>query len=218
MAGRSRRIWISLGAALVGAALIAVIPTGYVQAAAAGKLATTKTVPEKQVAIVFGAGVNPDGTPQPYLRARLDLSYELFRTGKVRAILVSGDNRRANYNEPVAMRSYLIARGVPPAKVVADYAGLDTYSTCVRASRIFGITEAILVSQSYHLPRAVATCRAAGVDAWGVGDAKQSQTREWSQYSLREWPANAKLVLDLLSGRLPILGEVEHGITQALKP
>ena len=85
-------------------------------------------------------------------------------------VLVSGDNMAPEYNEPDAMRGYLIDAGVPAEDVVADYAGFDTYDSCARAKRIFGVSELIMVTQSYHLPRAVATCRALGVDATGVGD------------------------------------------------
>ena len=74
------------------------------------------------------------------------------------------------YNETDGMRDYLIEKGVPAAKVVGDYAGFDTYDSCVRARRIFGVSRAIVVTQTYHLPRALATCRAIGLDAWGVGD------------------------------------------------
>ena len=120
--------------------------------------------------MVLGAQVYPDGTPSPFLAARLDLAKQLFDAGKVQVLLVSGDNMAPEYNEPDAMRAYLIDAGVPAEKVIADYAGFDTYDSCVRAKRIFGVSKLIMVSQSYHLPRAVATCRTLGVDAAGVGD------------------------------------------------
>jgi vancomycin permeability regulator SanA len=203
---------------LLALALLAGTPTGYSIAASQGRISTVADVAAKPVAIVFGAAIYASGAPLPYLQSRLDLAYELFKAGKVRAILVSGDNRRVDYNEPDAMRAYLIKRGVPAVKVVADYAGFDTYATCVRANRIFGITAAILTTQAYHLPRAIATCRAAGVDSWGVGDAAGSRfTAEWQLDSLREWPANVKMALDLLSRRQPLLGRPESGISDALK-
>jgi len=203
---------------LLALALLVGTPTGYSTAASQGRISTVADVGAKPVAIVFGAAVYASGAPLPYLQSRLDLAYELFKTGKVRAILVSGDTRRANYNEPDAMRNYLIKRGIPAAKVVADYAGFDTYATCVRANRIFGITEAILTSQTYHLPRAISTCRACGVDSWGVGDAAGSTfTQEWQLDSLREWPANIKMAWDLLSRRQPLLGKPESTISDALK-
>lgn len=199
------------------AGVVAVGPTAFVLAASAGRLQTAQEVPAQPVAIVFGAGLYSDGTPMPYLKARLDLAADLFEAGTVRVVLVSGDNRRADYNEPDAMRAYLIDRGVPAGAVVADYAGVDTYATCVRANRIFGVERAILVSQTYHLPRAVATCRSVGVDAWGVGDDSVAATSDqWGTYSLREWPANVKLAWDLLSRRTPVLGERETSVTDRL--
>ncbi len=105
----------------------------------------------------------------------------------------------------------------PLSDVYSFIAGVDTYATCVRAHRVFGATEAILTSQTYHLPRAIATCRSVGVDAWGVGDdsVKRNAT-EWRQDSLREWPANLKMAWDLLSRRQPLLGPTETSLQQAM--
>lgn len=193
-------------------------PTGYVLLASAGRTATVSQVPEEPVAIVFGASVYSDGTPSPYLRARLDLAYALYAAGKVRAVLVTGDNRTNTYDETSTMSDYLVARGVPAVKVVGDYAGFDTYDSCVRAKQIFGIDRAILTSQSYHLPRAIAVCRSVGVDAWGVGDdfAPPMDPDLWRSYSAREWPANLKAAWDVVSRRQPTLGQPETGIDQAL--
>lgn len=218
MSLRSRRVFTAIGAFAVVIALAAGGPTAFSLAASDGRIRSLTSVPKKPVAIVFGAAVYANGTPLPYLQTRLDLAYDLFSAKKVRAILVSGDNRQANYNEPDSMRNYLIKRGVPESKVVADYAGVDTYATCVRANKIFGVTEAILTTQTYHLPRAIATCRMVGVDAWGVGDDTGSQhLQEWQENSAREWPANVKMAIDLISGRQPVLGQPETGIADALK-
>ena len=202
---------------LVGGVVLGVAPTGYALAASAGRISTVDDVPSEPVALVFGAGLDIRGEPMPFLRARLDLARQLYAAGKVRVVLVSGDNRRANYNEPDAMRDYLIENGIPAAKVIADYAGFDTYATCVRAKRIFGVDQAIVVTQSYHLPRAVATCRSIGLDGWGVGDSSvKPDAEEWDSDVVREWPANIKMAWDLLSRRQPVLGEVETSVTDAL--
>lgn len=212
-----RRLVATLAVALVVALLAFAGPTGYAWAASLGRTSSVQETTPKPVAIVFGAGVWSNGKPMPFLAARLNLAKELYQSGKVRAILVSGDNRYANYNEPDAMRNYLIAAGIPAQKVVADYAGFDTYATCVRAKRIFGVSQALLATQSYHLPRALALCRAVGVDAWGVGDdTARSYGDAWSEGSMREWPANIKMVWDLVSGRQPVLGKKEDGIARAL--
>lgn len=197
--------------------MLGLTPTLYAWGAAAGRTYTVPDAPERDVAIVFGAEVLPDKTPSRFLRARLDLAYALFVAGKVKVILVSGDNGEVHYNEPDVMRNYLIGRGVPESKVVADYAGFDTYDTCVRAVRIFGVTKATLVTQSYHLPRALATCRTIGLDAIGVGDdSVKDSTATWRDGALREIPAGIKMAYDLISRRQPILGQRETSIDQAL--
>jgi vancomycin permeability regulator SanA len=208
-----------LAALLLLVLLVGAGPTGYVVAMSAGRITTVEQAEPQPVAIVFGASVYPDGTPSPYLKARLDLAHDLYAAGTVRAVLVTGDNGTRSYDETTAMRRYLIGRGVPETKVVGDYAGFDTYDSCVRAKRIFGVDRAILTSQSYHLPRAVAVCRSVGVDAWGVGDgfAPPKDPTQWAYYSAREWPANLKVVWDLISQREPTLGRHEPGIEQALQ-
>ncbi len=193
-------------------------PWTYTQVLAASRTYPAATVPPKDVALVLGAGVSPDGTPSDYLRARLDLGYELYRTGKVRAVLVSGDNGEKHYNEPDVMRDYLIARGVPATQVVADYAGFDTYASCVRADKIFGVTSMIVVTQSYHLPRALTICKTIGIDAVGVGDdtVRAASLETWRSGELREVGADVKMVRDLLTRREPLLGPRETSIDEAL--
>ena len=122
----------------------------------------------RPVAIVFGAGVRPDGRLSPMLQHRMDTAISLYRSGAVRKLLVSGDNSTAQYNEPGRMYDYAVAQGVQPADVVRDFAGRRTYDTCYRAKEIFGVTEAILVTQRFHLPRALFTCRSFGIDAVGL--------------------------------------------------
>jgi len=210
--------WFWRGVAVLAGfgVLAGVGPTAYALAASAGRVSSPADVPARPVAIVFGAGLDSSGTPMPFLSARLDLAVQLYRGGTAKVILVSGDNRSADYNEPDAMRSYLVAAGVPADRIVADYAGRDTYSTCVRAKRIFGVDAAILVSQTYHLPRALAACRGVGIDAWAVGDASVSSSPEWPGYVAREAGANIKLAWDLLSRREPVLGSPESGVRDAL--
>ena len=183
-----------------------------------GRMYEVGDVPAQDVAIVFGAGLQPDGSPSAYLAARLDLAMELYRAGKVRVLLVSGSNPEKSYNEPAAMRTYLVAHGIPEDKVVADYAGADTYGTCVRAIRIFGVSKAILVSQGYHLPRAITTCRLVGVDAVGVGDqtVREQWDDLWQKFSLREIPAYYKMAWDVTTHRSPILGPPESSVREAL--
>jgi vancomycin permeability regulator SanA len=215
---RVRRTWAALFLAGIGLAGIAVLggSVGFVRLTSAGHLHTPESVPSAPVALVLGARVFPSGTPSPFLAARLDLAHRLYRDGKVRAVLVSGDNLAPEYNEPDAMRAYLINAGMPAEAVVADYAGFDTYDSCVRSRRIFGVDRLVIVTQGYHLPRAVATCRALGLDATGVGDDSLRHTRAWRRGAIRDQLACVKTVIDLVTGRDPVLGARETSLDEAL--
>ena len=169
------------------------------------------------VAIVLGAAVHADGQPSPWLAHRLDAAAELYTSGRVEAILVSGDNRRAGYDEPTVMRSYLLSRGIPEQAIALDYAGFDTYDTCVRARRIFGIERALLVTQDFHEPRAVAICRSVGLSVDGVGDSRARHDRiSWAVSWTRERPATIKAVIDVVSRRDPTLGHRETSVAEAI--
>jgi SanA protein len=164
---------------------------------------------DRQVAIVFGAGLWRDGRPTPVLRDRVATAAELYFAGKISKLLMSGDNSQANYNEPAAMRSYALELGVRDEDIVLDYAGRRTYDTCYRAGHIFGIKEAVLVTQSFHLPRAIFTCNRLGVKAIGVAsDLRQYRPNTWFYWNLRELPATLVAVWQVyVSHPLPILGE-----------
>ena len=177
----------------------------FVRKTAAGHIYDAASVPSAPVALVLGAQVYPDGTPSPFLAARLDLAKQLFETGKVKAILVSGDNLAKEYDEPKAMRSYLIRAGVPADRVMVDEAGIDTYNSAVRARRILGVSDLIVVTQSYHLPRAVATCLLVGIKASGVGDSTVCGSAAWRSGAIRDQLACVKTVLDLCVRRRPTL-------------
>ncbi len=167
-------------------------------------LATTAPRP---VAIVFGAGIRPDGRLSPMLRDRMDAAIALYRAGKVRKLLVSGDNRFADYNEPGRMYDYAVAAGVPAEDVVRDYAGRRTYDTCYRAHAIFGVSEAVLVTQRFHLPRALFTCGNLGVDATGFSADSRIY---WSNpyYCVRDAFATLRAWWDVKIWRpLPVLGD-----------
>ncbi len=191
----------------------------WVQAASSDHIFTEETVPSAPVALVLGAQVDPSGSPSAFLASRLEIARRLFVAGKVHAILVSGDHMDWGYDEPGAMRRWLTEQGVPAEKVVLDHAGFDTYDSCARANRIFGVDKAIVVTQSYHLPRAVALCRRLGVDATGVGDDTSRQFRRpWFNSATREHGACLKAVVDVVSGRDPVfLGPQEPGVRDALR-
>ncbi len=193
-------------------------PAIWVHAYSRVWVTTAERVPDVPVALVLGARVYPDGMPSPFLARRLDIAADLYAAGTVRVLLVSGDNSRATYDEVGAMTDYLVARGVPRGKVVADHAGFDTYDSCVRARDIWGVRRAIVVSQRYHLPRAVAICRSIGIEAFGVGDdsARHDSGRTRSG-TLREFGADIKAVGQVILRPQPhFLGPRETGVTDAL--
>ncbi|MFE9200536.1 vancomycin high temperature exclusion protein [Micromonospora sp. NPDC007230] len=207
---------VAVGAVLAGTGSVASV--AWLRGGAEGHIFTEADVPEAPVALVLGTKVEADGSPSTFLTARLELAQRLFTAGKVRAILVSGDNMNADYNEPEAMRRWLVDRGVPTGKVVLDYAGFDTYDSCARAKRIFGVDRMTVVTQSFHLPRAVALCRHFGIEANGVGDDTVRQYSKWRIGSVREYGASVKAAVDVLSGRDPVhLGRRETGIDDALR-
>jgi len=140
------------------------------------------------VAIVFGAGYWPSGRLSNVLMDRLDAAIDLYEAGSVRKLLFSGDNRVEDYNEPEAMLNYALRRNVPREDIVLDYAGRRTYATCYRARDIFQLDRTVLVTQRYHQPRALLTCRALGLDAVGyAADRRRYLDIAW--YRLREIPA-----------------------------
>ncbi|MGN9840508.1 SanA/YdcF family protein [Nonomuraea sp. H19] len=155
-------------------------------------------VPAAQAALVLGAGLY-GATPTPMLARRLDIAAELYQAGKVRALLLSGDNSRKDYDEPTVMRDYLRGKGVPDAVMVLDYAGFDTWDSCVRARKVFGAERVTVITQEFHLPRAVTLCRTAGLEAFGVGD---DSVRRWASttyvYAARELFATAKAFADAM--------------------
>jgi vancomycin permeability regulator SanA len=177
------------------------------------------SVPVAPVALVLGAQVYEGGVPSPFLTARLEIALRLYRSGKVKAILVSGDHREWRYDEPGSMLRWLTQHDVPPTKVVLDHAGFDTYDSCVRANKIFGVQRAIVVTQSYHLPRAVKLCRRLGIETYGVGDeTMRGVGMPWWISSNREHGACVKAVYDVVSGRDPVfLGPRESGVDDALR-
>ena len=167
-----------------------------------------RSAPEAPVAIVFGAGLNRQGGPSPVLADRVVTAVELYRLGKVRHLLLSGDNRFLWYNEPGAMATYARQLGVPAEAIQPDYAGRRTYDTCYRARAIFGVRKALLVTQRYHLPRAVFTCRALGIEAYGVvADRRTYPPGPYTVWQLREVAAWVRALLDVWVLRpTPVLG------------
>lgn len=196
--------------ALLG--LLALVMPRILTAVHAGsRLYQVNTVPPKRVAIVFGAGLRWDGSPTRVLRDRVSTAATLYSSGKVETLLFSGDNRTMEYNEPRAMLEYAGRLGVPESAIVLDYAGHSTYDTCYRARKIFGIKDAILVTQKFHLPRALYTCAGLGIDSVGVpADGTTYRRTAVAFWNFRELPATLNAMLELHILRpLPVLGDPE---------
>ena len=171
----------------------------------------TADVPTHRVAIVFGAGLWRDGTATPVLQDRIQTAANLYFAGKVEKLLMSGDNRFVEYNEPAVMRNVALTLGVPEEDIVLDYAGRRTYDTCYRAKAIFGVTEAILVTQAFHLPRAIYLCNRLGVASVGVEADGQIYRKSTVLYwNIRELLATVAALWEAnISHPVPVMGDPE---------
>lgn len=169
----------------------------------------TEEVPFARAAIVFGAGLTASGAPTAVLKDRVTTAVNLYKTGKVEKILMSGDNRFIDYNEPGAMKSFALEIGMPEEDIILDFAGRRTYDTCYRAREIFQLDEAILVTQKFHLARALYTCNALGLDSVGVA-ADLRPYRDEGFWSIREIAACLVAFIQVhLTRPEPVLGDKE---------
>jgi SanA protein len=206
---RSSWKWVAL---LLGGVLVAGLPWIYIRWKTQARV--FRAAPDAHsapVAIVFGAGLYRDGTPMPVLADRVLTAVDLYKAGIVAKLILTGDNRFPDYNEPEAMRRLALQSGVPDSALVLDYAGRRTYDSCYRARFIFGVKKAILVSQAYHLPRAVYLCDQMGIDSTGVSaDRRIYKTSSFIQWNLREWAACFFALLETqLTHPQPMLGPME---------
>ncbi|QKT13654.1 SanA/YdcF family protein [Rhodococcus sp. W8901] len=192
--------WSAVLVAMAGVLVLG--SAGWVAVAASGHMYDVRDAPDAPVVIVLGSQVR-DGKPMKFLAGRLDAAVRLMEDGRARAVLVSGDANGRSGNEIAAMTEYLVDAGVDPARIVGDGYGLDTYDTCARAVRTYGVTKALIVSQGLHVSRAVALCRDAGIDTDGVEAECECNRLAVVRNYAREWLARPKAVLDLLSGRDP---------------
>ena len=202
-----RAIFITTILGLLGLVLPRLITALY----AWNKVYSPENAPLERVAIIFGAGLRRDGTPTAVLRDRVETGASLYFNGKVEKLLMSGDNQAIEYNEPESMRKYAISLGVPDEAIVLDYAGRRTYDTCYRAKVIFGVESALLVTQKFHLPRALFICNALGVKATGVeANNNYYLKRSLLIWNIREQFATFTAFVDVFVDRpTPVLGQFE---------
>lgn len=187
--GKAKYILLAL-TALLGIAVMSI--NWYVQRAGSQYILGAQQVPEADAVLILGAYVLPDGTVSRMLNDRLQVGYELYAQGKAPKILVSGDHGRQEYDEVNTMKEYIKNRGVAPDDVFMDHAGFSTYESMYRARDIFQVKKVIIVTQRYHLMRAVFIARALGLDAYGVASDLGDYGPVMYNYELREIAARNK--------------------------
>ena len=163
-------------------------------------------LPKYKTAVVLGTNKNlSNGNPNLYFKYRIDAAAELYKSGKVEFIIVSGDNSKEGYNEPEQMKNDLIAEGIPAEKIYEDFAGFRTLDSVIRAKEIFGQDQVIFVSQKFHNERAVFLAKNNGIEAYGY-NAKDVNKHYGFKTNLREKFARAKVFVDFLLGKEPKFG------------
>jgi len=171
------------------------------------RMVTLDDAPAADCVIVPGAQVLANGTPSQMLKDRLDMALLYYNSGKTNRILVSGDNGQLDYNEVIVMRNYLLEQGVPIEAIFLDHAGFDTYDTMYRARDIFQVTKAVVVTQEFHLLRALYIGQKLGLDVTGIASDPRTYAGA-DYYRLREYFARVKAFLDcLFNARPTYLGE-----------
>lgn len=200
--GYPLRRWPRTSKALVGMALVLALvvaaTNAYILLIAGGE-STGKIadVPEAEVAIVPGALVEPSGKMSAMLADRVHRASALWHAGKVEKVLVSGDHHTWGYDEPDTMRKALVRSGVPPRDIFEDHAGFDTWSTMVRARGIFGVKDAVVVTQGFHMPRALFLAEEAGIHATGLTADLHQWGYQGRKSEVREVLSRVKAIADV---------------------
>ena len=200
---KKRGFFITLGRAIIALLCFLVLVVGatnfYVLTAGGENIVEPEEagMQKADCILVLGASVLPDGSPSTILQERLDCAIELYFDGAAPKIVMSGDHGEANYNEVENMKAYAVSQGVPSEDIFCDHAGFSTYESMYRAQSIFGVESMIVVTQRYHLYRAVYTANGLGIDAVGVASDKHRFEQQW-YFSLREIPARTKDFLQVL--------------------
>ncbi|HVS79987.1 MAG TPA: ElyC/SanA/YdcF family protein [Candidatus Paceibacterota bacterium] len=162
--------------------------------------ASTENLPQVQAAIIPGAAVTQKGTPGAVLEDRIAMALSLYKQGKVSKILVSGSNGTLDYNEVDPVRKVLMSNQIPQEDIFLDHAGFDTYSTMYRAKAVFQVDSAIIVTQDFHLPRALYLARSMGIEAYGIPADRGTYT---ARNYFRELFSRPKAFFDVLIHRVP---------------
>jgi SanA protein len=192
------RLLKDLGLALVPAFILVVIHANITAIwTSRGRIFDdVSKVPATKVGLVFGTSDRVNGRENLYFRYRIEAATALWNAGKIKTILVSGDNRTHRYNEPEKMRRALVKQGIPDDRIALDYAGLRTLDSVVRAKVIFGADTLLFISQRFQNERAIYLAKANGIEAYGF-DAKDVESQGGLKTKVREVGARVKMWLDV---------------------
>lgn len=216
MKKRLKQIVIALVLTMIFGCTTALIINHNVESVGAAYILSPNDVPKADAILVLGAYVFPSGTVSTMLNDRLTVGYELYELGKAPKLLVSGDHGQKDYDEVNSMKTFLKDKGVPGQNVFMDHAGFSTYESMYRARDIFKIQKVIIVTQEYHLKRAVFVARALGLDAYGVASDKRDYGQAMLVYKLREiaarnkdflWAKIVKPEPTFLGDAIPVFGD-----------
>lgn len=177
--------------------LLVALVNAYVLTSGGDSTDSVADVPRAEVVIVPGALVEPDGDMSAMLAARVEQASRLWHAGKVEKVLVSGDHGTWKYDEPDTMRKALVRDGVAPRDIFEDHAGFDTWATMLRARSIFGVRDAVVVTQGFHMPRALYLADAAGIDATGLTADPQGWGAQGRKSEVREVLSRVKAIADV---------------------
>ena len=198
----SRFRWIVAAVVLVPTAVAA--PWAWVRITTADQIHPAHaSFTHADAAVILGARVYADGRPSRFLRERVEVGVQLYRDGTVDRLIMSGDGADSSgFGEPTVMRAVAESMGVPADAIIEDPLGVDTYSSCLNARDTYGATSVVMVSQEFHVPRAVWLCSQAGLEAQGAYP-PQWLTKSTVRGHAREVAAVAKAMLDVWRGRVP---------------
>jgi SanA protein len=206
---RKKLLIIAAGGLALGGMIVTAWCNWVVSSEAARTYGTIAEVPGNRVGLVLGCSqASSRGGENPFFRSRIEAAWKLFEAGKIEYVLVSGDNHRAGYDEPTDMKQALVALGVPPERIVCDYAGFTTLDSVVRCKEVFQQSAITVISQKFHNERAIYIARAHGIDAVGFNAEGVGLKQGFKTY-VREAASRVKAVLDVRAiGRKPkFLGE-----------
>ncbi|WP_330390442.1 SanA/YdcF family protein [Paramaledivibacter caminithermalis] len=203
-----RAVWILFLGGILGCSLIAII-NYHVVKYADQYIVSIEDCPKSEAALVLGALVHSNGRVSDILADRLDIGIELYKKGKVAKLLLSGDHGQKDYDEVNAMKAYAVSNQVIIGDIFMDHAGFNTYESIYRAKNVFAAKQIIIVTQKYHLSRAIYIARKFGLEAYGVASDKHYYPKK-DIYEARERLARCKdyVLVNFIKPKPTYLGEV----------